>query len=235
MQAFLLFSHQLFADVTKEPRHTVMYLVEDSRLFRANGNPAKAIFHRASLQAIRERLLVKGFVVRYLGADEHPRLEDSLAVLAREHPEVVRYFDLLDSNLGKLIQSILKKESIPSIVLPSPAASVKVVQRTDFIPTVLPPIEPNRYVEEAAHYFLRLVPTTVEISFAYPVTKGDAEEWRDLLPSMIEQGDQLEELARDLAPLLTAGLLDLKTLEADFVEAQVSPERLVAFRASLAG
>lgn len=233
MQAFLLFSHQLFPEVAQQPRHTVIYLIEDARLFRAGANPALAVFHRAALQAIRERLLVKGFVVQYMGADEYPKLDMALETLANQHPEVVRFYELGDANLKKQLESLLKAAEIPFLVLPSSVPTLKLPQRGSFVPTILPPIEPNRYVEEAAQYFLDLVPTDTEIVFAYPVTRGDTEEWRELLPELIEQGEYVSELAHDLVPLLMAGLIDLAMLEADL--AQVSPERWLTFRRFLVG
>jgi hypothetical protein len=230
MQAFLLFSHQLYPDVVRQPRTSVMYLIEDARLFREGANPSLAIFHRAALQAVRERLLVKGFAVRYLGADEFPSLEYGFALIAKEHPEVVRFYELGDKQLKEQLESLLAKNTTPFLELSSPTIRVNMKPRKKFIPHILPPIEPNRYVEEAARYFLKLVPTDAEIEFAYPVTKGDTEEWLELLPDIVRSGTNLSELAQDIAPLLRAGLLDITALEADLHKRDVPLEQRRAFR-----
>lgn len=230
MQAFLLFSHQLYADAARQPRTQVMVLIEDAKLFRPGENPARAIFHRAALQAVRERLLVKGFAVEYLGADEYPTLEAAFAWLASQHPEVVRCYELNDATLEKQLGALLKNQHIPFLTLPSPVPRVKVKSRRSFVPQVLPPVEPNRYVEEAALYYGKLVPVTQEIEFAYPVTRGDAEEWLDALPQFLHSGENLKAVAQDLAPLFTAGLLDLPTVETWFQEARVASEHQHAFR-----
>ncbi len=212
-----------------------MYLVEDARLFRPGANASLAIFHRAALQAVRERLLVKGFAVRYLGTDEYPRLEDALAVIMREHPEVVRFYELGDKNLQGQLEGILAREAIPFLVIPNNAPRITIRARKHFIPRILPPIEPNRYVQEAAHYYLQFTSNRGEIEFAYPVTKGDAEEWLELLPDAVRSGNNLAELAQDIAPLLAAGLLDVPTLEQWLTGRDVSKEQQAAFRLLLIG
>jgi hypothetical protein len=214
MQAFLLFSHQLFADAAKQPRTSTMVLIEDARLFQTGGNPSLAIFHRASLQAVRERLLVKGFAVRYMGADEYPTLEAAFSALMHDHPEVVRFYEVGDANLQKQLESLLKKSGTPYLIQPVPTPRIKVATQRSFIPKVLPPVEPNRYVEEAALYYGQLTQETQEIEFAYPVTRGDAEEWIEFVPELVIKGKNLKELASDLAPLLRNGLLDLAVIEA---------------------
>ncbi|HSI21309.1 MAG TPA: cryptochrome/photolyase family protein [Verrucomicrobiae bacterium] len=234
MQAFLLFSHQLFGDVVRQPRHSVIYLLEDSRLFRREVEPGIAIFHRAALQAVRERLLVKGFVVKYMGADEYPTLNDALAEIAGKKPEVVRHFTIGDSKLAAQVRAFCKKENIPVKELANATPRIKVRPRAHFVPAVLPPIEPNRYVMEAVDYLSRMVPLTDAIEFAYPVTKGDAEEWLELLPEIVRAGGDIREAARDLAPLVVAGLIDLSSLNAS-EDYTAPPEHTAALKALLFG
>ncbi len=229
MQAFLLFSHQLFPIVARRPRDTVIYLLEDSRLFRSSVDQGKAIFHRAALQAMRERLLVKGFAVRYLGADEYPELSIALKSIASEHPEKLQFYTLGDKNLTKQLNSLLKKAGISFEELASPTPPIKLIPRQDYIPTVLPPIEPNRYVLEAARYFAQMVKDSGEVSFAYPVTPGDAEEWLDVLPDYLKT-KKAKDVVCDIVPLLMAGLIDLTTLEKT-----LTPQAKMVFHSLLIG
>lgn len=232
MQAFMLFSNQLFPEVVKQSPMSVIFLIEDTRVFQPDADPAEAIFHRASLQAMRERLLVKGFAVRYFGADEYNDLTQALEALAGEHPEVTRYYALEDAKLAEQVKTFFDYQELSLIELASPVPKVKITAKTGFVPRVLPPIEPNRYVEEAALYYGQLVPITQEIEFAYPVTKGDAEEWVDFLPGIVESGHDLKGAAQDIAPLLRNGLINLAALELGIVEL-VTLERWQAFRSLL--
>jgi hypothetical protein len=218
MQAFTLFSHQLYPEIADVPKYTVMCLIEDASLFKKGGSAAKAIFHRAALQAVRERLLVKGFVVRYFGADEYPKLEDVMQAIAKSHPELLRFYELGSSALEKKLITLLHEHNIPYQILPSPAPRMMLTQSSRFVPKVLPPIEPNRYVEEAAAYYFDLVDAT-EVEFAYPVTRGDTEEWLEALPVLVQKGHS-KEVIDDLAPLLNSGLLTL-----GYIESHMPPER----------
>jgi deoxyribodipyrimidine photolyase-like uncharacterized protein len=212
MQAFFLLSHQLFLDVVKQPRYTVIFLVEDARLFKHKANPSFAIFHRAALQAVREKLLVKGFPVEYLGADEYPQLDDAIAHVATQHPEVARFFTLGDSHLERHLRTLLKKHNIPFKELASPTQHVQYKMRPTLFPEIFNPIEPNRYVHDAAAYVSDIMPDGYELDFAYPVTPGDAEEWLDDLPALLHAGHAPEAIMRDLAPLLNTGLISMDDL-----------------------
>ena len=223
MQAFFLFSHQLFADVVRQPRHTVIFLMEDARLFRPRANPATAVFHRAALQAIRERLLVKGFPVEYMGIDEYPRLEDALTHVAKQHPEVARFFALGDTQLARQLHSLLKKYEIQFQELPSPALRVHQAANTTLVPIIFPPVEPNRYVLDAVTYVSNRLAVQGEFEFAYPVTAGDAEEWIEALPGLLDAGHRPLDLLRDLAPLLNTGLINSTLLQNVLTEAGIQP------------
>jgi deoxyribodipyrimidine photolyase-related protein len=67
----VIFPHQLFRDNPCLKRDRIAYLVEDPWFFGGPANPRKfhrqkLALHRASLQAYREFLESRGFVVRYL-------------------------------------------------------------------------------------------------------------------------------------------------------------------------
>jgi deoxyribodipyrimidine photolyase-related protein len=67
----VIFPHQLFRDNPCLKRDRIAYLVEDPWFFGGPANPRKfhrqkLVLHRASLQAYREFLESRGFVVRYL-------------------------------------------------------------------------------------------------------------------------------------------------------------------------
>jgi len=212
MQAFLVFPHQLYADLTKQQKTSVMFLFEDSDAFQPGGLAAPAIFQRAALQAVRERLLVKGFAVRYMGINEYPSLDKAIEKMATEHPEVVRFYELSDKRMQKYVEDSLMYWKLPFISLPSPVKPIKKVRIQGFVPVAFPPVEPNRYVEGAALYYGNFVPITQEVEFAYPVTRGDAEEWLELLPELMGKVDGRIVL-RDLAPLVENGLVDRKDLD----------------------
>ena len=67
----LIFPHQLFPNNPCLRRDRIIYLMEDQWFFRDPVNRIKfhrqkLVLHRASLQAYREFLEIRGFIVRYL-------------------------------------------------------------------------------------------------------------------------------------------------------------------------
>lgn len=235
MQALLLFSHQPYPQVVRQPRTTVMYMVEDIRLFQPSKNPAEAVFHRAAFQALRERLLVKGFAVEYLGADEVSSFDHAFRRLAKAKPEVVRTYDTSDPELSLRTEQFTREERFPLQMLPSPVLVPTTHPRGTYVPEVLPPVYPNRYVEEAATYFATVLRTPAEIEFAYPVTPGDTEEWLDLLPGHLRAGKELAALARDLTPVLASGLMQREALERVLALPEIPPQHASTFRTLLFG
>lgn len=219
MAVFLTFSHQLFNEASRLPVGTELFLIEDARCFRPQADAATAVFQRAAFQAFREKLLVKGYTVHYLDAETYPSLSDALEAVFARNPKTVSLYATGDTHLDRQVQSACTKHDTEVTFLESPAPHVKVRTSRAYVPQVLPPVEPDRYVQEAFGYYSRLVPTAQPIEFAVPVTPGDARDWLETVPELLYAGASAQDIASDLMPLIAAGLIDQASLERTLDEA----------------
>ncbi len=80
---FLVLPTQLHRSILNLPREQKVVVVELPKYFRnQKATKAELVTYRASLQALRERLLVKGYQVDYLEASVHPSLQSVVKHLA---------------------------------------------------------------------------------------------------------------------------------------------------------
>lgn len=119
---FLVFPHQLFKSLFTVPKSIPFCFIEDEHYFRhIPFHKHKLILHRASMQAIRERLLVKGFQVSYFDTLHAPTLEGVFAELKKQRIRTVRYYEVIDADLEKRLAVMFKKFEITPEVLRTPA------------------------------------------------------------------------------------------------------------------
>lgn len=117
-EAFLIFPHQLFKIHLKRPKSTTFILIEDERFFQSFPfAKQKLVLHRASMQALRERLLVKGYQAEYIEAKRG--LAGALSFMKDEKIESVSYYELIDAELDAVVTQSLQEYK--RTVLPSPA------------------------------------------------------------------------------------------------------------------
>lgn len=181
---FFIFPHQLFKEALSLPKDTPFYLIEDERFFhRATATKERIAFHRATMQAFRERFLIKGYQVHYLDAVEFPTLKSVVSCLQKEGIGEVRWYALGYPELEDQFLGLLERATIGWEVLRSPVLSEMSEVRAKRINLPKLPAswhpEPNRYVEEAVEYtqvhFARHAGSLEQ--FTYPVTYDDALDW----------------------------------------------------------
>jgi deoxyribodipyrimidine photolyase-related protein len=79
MSAFLIFPHQLFEE-TLAQEADVFYLIESELFFKQYAfHKQKLIFHRASMRAFADRLLVAGKTVEYIDSQD-PRSSELASI-----------------------------------------------------------------------------------------------------------------------------------------------------------
>jgi deoxyribodipyrimidine photolyase-related protein len=183
---FLVFPHQLFKSALSASKNTVFYLIEDEHFFRSrNVLKERLLFHRASMQAFRERLLIRGNTVNYCDTIGFPNLKSVINLLQANGVTEVRWHALRFPELEGQLLTLCEQAGIDWHVLPSP------IQQHFLLPDVqakrlkllsLPVTwhpEPNRYVEDAAEfvekYFTKQSGSTQ--NFVFPVTYDDAQDW----------------------------------------------------------
>ncbi|MFB2539591.1 MULTISPECIES: cryptochrome/photolyase family protein [unclassified Acinetobacter] len=110
MSAFtvsIIFPHQLFADVTLWQDECI--LIEERLLFRQYPfHQSKICFHRASMQAYRDKLLRAGKTVHYIDSlSPYQRVSDlifSIQQVIAQPVQQIHIVDVMDDWLGKSIQ-----------------------------------------------------------------------------------------------------------------------------------
>ncbi len=93
----LIFPNHLFSTLSRLPADTVFHIIESEEYFtRFTFHKQKLILHRASMQAMRERLLTKGFEVEYLDIQQYPNLESVVTHLKKRGVTDVEHFEITD-------------------------------------------------------------------------------------------------------------------------------------------
>lgn len=118
-EIFLLFPHQLFKASLKLGKERVISMVEEESFFhKGETSRQKLIVQRASMQALRERLLVKGYEVHYFDSASFSNLEKVIKVLKKEGFSQVVHYNLYGTLAEKLTtflkQAGLGEESVES-------------------------------------------------------------------------------------------------------------------------
>lgn len=232
-RTLLVFSHQINAPAVRELAPTTVYLIEDARCFRTGAPLDRAMFHRATLQAFRERFLVRGVTVQYFDAATFKRLTKALEAVIAEKPEALEAFDPQDAHIERQMRSVLEKAKIPLTLHPPVGVAAKSLPPERFVTKVFPHVDPSRYVEEAVDYAAQLVrpPEAVEIEFDYPVTDGEVRDWLEELHTVVAQPKRHKEGVRDLAALLRSGMVRPAQLEAQ-LEADMLAQKVTVTDAS---
>jgi deoxyribodipyrimidine photolyase-related protein len=118
---FLVFPHQLFKTLFTVPKTIPFCFIEDSRYFREVPYHAhNLVLKRASMQATRERLLVKGFQVQYFDTVQYPTLSEVFAELAKQGVREFQYYETVDHVLEAEVTSLAQKHGIHATCLQSP-------------------------------------------------------------------------------------------------------------------
>lgn len=97
---FLIFPDQLFKDAFKLPRQTPFYIVESAHFFtNVPFHKQKLVLHRASMQAFRERLLVKGFQAEYIEAGQNLRIDDVVVMIKKIGATKLKMYEPADMRI----------------------------------------------------------------------------------------------------------------------------------------
>jgi deoxyribodipyrimidine photolyase-related protein len=119
---FVVFPHQLFKALFTFPRTQPFCFIEDERYFRQLPfHKHKLVLHRASMQAVRERLLVKGFQVSYFDTLHAPTLEAVFKDLRKQKITTIEHYELVDDDVEKRLEKICTEQGITRNILPTPA------------------------------------------------------------------------------------------------------------------
>jgi len=119
---FLVFPDQLFKALFTLPKTLRRCFVEDERYFRElKFHKHKLIFHRASMQAARERLLVKGFNVEYYDTIQMPHLTDVFEDLQKKGITTIHYYEITNKQVAAEVKELAKKYHFTCTVLSTPA------------------------------------------------------------------------------------------------------------------
>lgn len=119
---FLVFPHQLFKITKNFPKDVTFAFIEDELYFRQFPfHKQKLVLHRASMQALRECLLVKGFRVEYYASVDFPTWEHIVKALSALKPTEIRHFDVADDWLSQRIRDMAVTLGVKHTEVPTPA------------------------------------------------------------------------------------------------------------------
>jgi deoxyribodipyrimidine photolyase-like uncharacterized protein len=116
LHRFIIFPGQLTKEVLSLSRDTKVLIAEAPWVFlRPSATSSDLVVARASLQALRERLLVKAFEVSYLESSNFTNLQQLAAHLVKEGVTEVQTFQL-PLSLHKLLQKHLTEAGINLVI-----------------------------------------------------------------------------------------------------------------------
>lgn len=119
MNAFLIFPHQLFAEIHSMDKADSYYCIESDLFFKQYPfHKQKLLFHRASMRFYADSLIEKGYNLTYIEAN-HPcaHLPRLMEDLIKEGIQTIYFFDPNDYLLEKQIQQAFPFEKV---MYPSP-------------------------------------------------------------------------------------------------------------------
>jgi deoxyribodipyrimidine photolyase-related protein len=121
MRALLLYPNQLFEAAVKLPKDTVFFLIEDERFFRRfRFHKHKLVLHRASMQAFRERLLIKGYQVHYIESERATSVAAALDFVVAAGLSDLATYELNDRPLEEALRAFAAEAELDLTILPSP-------------------------------------------------------------------------------------------------------------------
>ena len=119
--AFLVFPHQLFKDLFSYPKSTRFCFVEDEYSFRAFPfHSHTLVLRRASMQATRERLLVKGYQVQYFDCILQSNLESILTELHEQGIQTIQCYELIHHQLAHELALVATTLDMTVEFIPTP-------------------------------------------------------------------------------------------------------------------
>ncbi len=183
MSALLVYANQLYRATLSLPKQNMqVVLVEDSFHFSSAALTDELLQYRASMQAFRERLLVKGYKVSYVEIGEIDTLPQILQDAAGQSRHVAGY-SLATHPLAKARQSLIRHTSLKFTELPTPgiyftkeymALQFPVLKRS--LPELPEFGDSDRYVQAAAEYIQEVRPHTPVPVQRLPIAYSDASE-----------------------------------------------------------
>lgn len=114
----LIYPHQIFEEIFDFPKNILLLIIEDPLFFRdkkypRNFHKQKIVLHRASLRSFKDKLVAKGFSVKYFDYALYPDPSHIANFLKNNNIFECTVFDLVDYVLEKR----LKKYCSPPISL----------------------------------------------------------------------------------------------------------------------
>ncbi len=121
-QVFIIFPHQLFADIALLQQASQVYLVEEFLFFNQyQFHQQKLLLHRSSMQYYKDYLLANGIALSYIEALSHE--SDIRVLIGKLHQQQVKSiacYDVCDDWLDQRLQKTCKKLSITFTEYDSP-------------------------------------------------------------------------------------------------------------------
>ncbi len=120
-QAFLIYPHQLFENISNIDKNATVFLIEEPLFFtELRFHKQKLMLHRASMQAYKDFLIKNEYKVIYINYHEIKKTEDISTILADYNISHVTYYDPVDNWLSKKLTSALDLKSITYNILDTP-------------------------------------------------------------------------------------------------------------------
>jgi deoxyribodipyrimidine photolyase-related protein len=126
-KAILIFPHQLFLshpafEIFTEAEKPLVYIIEDFLFFRQyNFHAHKLVLHRASMKGYADKLIKKGFSVRYLDSKTIPTISSAYDILAKDGVGEVHVAHVTDDWLFKSLTASAKKHGYGIVWYETPA------------------------------------------------------------------------------------------------------------------